>query len=514
MYKNYITGQTALTLNLDFAIPNNHLANAISWFVDSIPEDVLFGDTAKTGRPAYHPAMMLKILLFAYSRRVFSGRKIALMLEENLPIMVLAEHQKISYHTINNFRSSDHANELIKKSFLYFTNLLEQEGLINEGAIFIDGTKIEADANRYTFVWRKAVEKYHEKLKDQAVELYDELIAKEVVKAMTKEQVQTIQGLAELAQETEAEIEKLTEEIAREPKAIPGGSPRKARRRGLKKLLHKLRKDYVPRMKKYEEAKAIFAGRNSYSKTDHDATFMYMKEDHMKNGQLKPGYNIQVATTDQYVVDFALYPNPTDFKTLESFLKQMTTLDKFDKIVADAGYGSEYNYSMLEEEYSDKQYYIPYTMYEKEQTRKYKNDPSKLANWFYDEQDDYYLDQNGVRFSFKYYSRRKDKTTGQVRYNPNWQYLKEKAKAVLQSPEGSHIYRMRKYDVEPIFGHLKNVFGMRRTHLRGKKKVETDVGIAFMMMHLSKYWNRRWSKDQFCLSEKKKTVKQLKLRVS
>ena len=173
MYQNYTTGQTALTLNLDFTIPNNHLATVIGWFVDSIPEDVLLGDSAKTGRPAYHPAMMLKILLFAYSRRVFSGRKIALMLEENLPMMVLAEHQQISYHTINNFRSSDHANELVKKCFLYFTNLLEQEGLINEGAIFIDGTKIEADANRYSFVWRKAVEKYHEKLKGQAVELYD-----------------------------------------------------------------------------------------------------------------------------------------------------------------------------------------------------------------------------------------------------------------------------------------------------------------------------------------------------
>ena len=549
MYQNYTTGQTALTLNLDFTIPNNHLATVIGWFVDSIPEDVLLGDSTKTGRPAYHPAMMLKILLFAYSRRVFSGRKIELMLEENLPMMVLAEHQQISYHTINNFRSSDHANELVKKCFLYFTNLLEQEGLINEGAIFIDGTKIEADANRYSFVWRKAVEQFHEKLKAQAVELYDELIAKEVVKAMEKEKVQTSQGLAELEQETEAEIEKLTEEIAQEPKAIPGGSARKAKRRGLKKLLHKLRKDYVPRMKKYEEAEEVFAGRNSYSKTDHDATFMHMKEDHMKNGQLKPGYNIQVATTDQYVVDFALYPNPTDFKTLEPFLKQMTTMDKFDKIVADAGYGSEYNYSMLEEEYSDKQYYIPYTMYEKEQTRKYKNDPTKLANWFYDEEDDYYLDQNGVRFSFKYYSRRKDKTTGQVRdfkvyeadefqltpelerlaktksgrqrqvrYNPNWQYLKEKAKGVLQSPEGRYIYSKRKYDVEPVFGHLKNVFGMRRTHLRGKKKVETDVGIAFMMMNLSKYWNRRWSKDQASLrknkNNKKKTVKQLKLRVS
>ncbi|MDN5955648.1 MAG: transposase, partial [Lactobacillus sp.] len=109
MYQNYITGQTALTLNLDFTIPNNHLARVIGWFVDSIPDNVLLDDTAKTGRPAYHPAMMLKILLFAYSRKVFSGRKIELMLEEKLPMMMLAGHQKISYHTINNFRSSDHA---------------------------------------------------------------------------------------------------------------------------------------------------------------------------------------------------------------------------------------------------------------------------------------------------------------------------------------------------------------------------------------------------------------------
>src|SRR5699024_11435058 len=98
-------------------------------FVDWIREDVRLGGSAKSGRPGYLPAIMLKIWLFAYSRRVFSGRKIALMLEENLPVMVLAERQQISYHTINNFRSSDHANELVKKSFLYFTNLLEQEGL-------------------------------------------------------------------------------------------------------------------------------------------------------------------------------------------------------------------------------------------------------------------------------------------------------------------------------------------------------------------------------------------------
>lgn len=235
-------------------------------------------------------------------------------------------------------------------------------------------------------------------------------------------------------------------------------------------------------MKKYEKAEKNFAGRNSYSKPDHDATFMHMKEDYMKNGQLKPGYNIQVATTDQYVVDYALFPNPIDFKTLEPFLDQMTMLDKFDKIVSDTGCGNEYNYSMLEEKYPDKKHFIPYTIYEKEQDRKYKNDPSKLSNWYYNEKDDYYIDHLGVRFNFKYYSQR------QVRYNPNWQYLKEKTKKVLQSDEGKPIYGMRKYDVEPVFGHLKNVFGI--THLRGKKKVETDVGIAFMM-NINKFWNRR-----------------------
>jgi hypothetical protein len=221
-------------------------------------------------------------------------------------------------------------------------------------------------------------------------------------------------------------------------------------------------------------------------------------------------YNIQAATTNQYVVDFALFPNPTDFRTLEPFLEQMESrgiLDKFQNIVAAAGYGSEYNYSILEENYSDKNYQIPYTQYEKEQTRKYKKDPSKVDNWYYNEEEDYYVDKSGVRFNFKCYSQRKDRSTGMVRnfkiyeadefqlteeltqlaktktgrqrqihYNPNWQYLKEKAKETLQSEEGKRIYGCRKSDVEPIFGHMKSVFGMRRTHLRGKKKVETDVG--------------------------------------
>lgn len=195
MYQNYITGQTALSLTLDFSLPKNHLASVISSFVDSIPADVLLDKKSKTGRPAYHPALMLKIFLFAYSRRVFSGRKIERMLKENLPMMIMAEGRKISYRTLNNFRSSEHANKLIKTCFIYFANLLAAEGLIRADSLFIVGTKIEADANRYTFVCRKAEEKYHARLKEDAVKLYEELIEKEIVKGMAKEEVQTSTGL-------------------------------------------------------------------------------------------------------------------------------------------------------------------------------------------------------------------------------------------------------------------------------------------------------------------------------
>lgn len=96
-------------------------------------------------------------------------------------------------------------------------------------------------------------------------------------------------------------------------------------------------------------------------------------------------------------------------------MKSHGILDKFHNIVANAGYGSEYNYSILEENYSDKDYQIPYTLYEKEQTRKYKKDPSKIANWYYNEEADYYVDKSVVRFNFKYYSRRKDRTTDMTR---------------------------------------------------------------------------------------------------
>ena len=516
MYQNYTIGQTEFVLNYNYDLPQNHVARLISAFVDSIPQEVLLEESvAATGRPASHPAIMLKILLFAYSRQTYSGRKIEMMLDESLPMRWLAHDYTYSYHTINNFRSSQHASNLIKRAFVYFTMALTDHGLIQNDAVFIDGTKVEADANKYSFTWRRAVEKYHAKLREKTSKIYEELVEKRVVQEMAPELVTSAEGMKTMEQELGEQITKLDEEIEQEPKIIKGGSVRKRRRRFLKKLRHQLSNDLIPRAQKYEHAEDIFQGRNSYSKTDHDATFMCMKEDPMMNRELKPGYNLQIATHKQFVLDYGLFSNPTDTRTLVPFLKQFHALGFFKHIVADAGYGSEYNYTTILDQF-EKQPIIPYTTYQKEQKRKFKNDPTNSQNWQYNAEDDYYIDHLGVRFSFYRYSEQIDKygfkrdfkiyradkhqpsaqldklaktPGGRQRYmkvNPTWNYYKAKVKATLSSDEGKAIYRRRKFDVEPVFGHMKRDFGIRRTHLRGQRAVENDIGLALMTLNITK----------------------------
>lgn len=515
MYKEYNTNQLSLELNLAYDIPMNHEVRLISLFVDSIPNHVLLEEKSHTGRPAFHPAMLLKMTLFAYARQVFSGRKIVQMNDEVIPMKWLSQDTYVSYKTINNFRSSKHANNLIKTAFIYFTLLMRENGMIEDDALFIDGTKLEADANLYSFTWKKAVNKYEEALKGKTADLYDNLVQEGVDLALSKEECETSEGLVRLLENTEQALAEVEKVISEEPKVIKGGSTNKQKRRRIKKLRNQLKKDYLPRKQRYEEAREILRERNSFSKTDHDATFMRMKEDHMMNGQLKPGYNVQAATNGQYVLAYDIFPNPTDTRTLKPFLQSIQTLDLFQHIVADAGYGSEENYVFIIDEL-EKTPLIPYGMYQKELTKKYKNSPTNPSNWDYLAETDQFIKPDGVVYSFKNYSRRTDKygfkrdfkiyeadniqdtpeleelaktesgRQKQIHYNLTWNYFKELIKEELHSEEGSRIYAKRKIDVEPVFGRLKSVFGVRRVHVRGNQAVQTEVGFLFMSMNLTK----------------------------
>ena len=515
MYKDYNTNQLSLEVNLAYDIPSSHEARMISLFVDSIPSQVLLEETSHTGRPAFHPAMLMKMTLFAYARQVFSGRKIVQMNEEVIPMKWLSQDTYVSYKTINNFRSSKHANNLIKTAFIYFTLLMRENGMIEDDTLFIDGTKLEADANLYSFTWKRAIDKYEAALNGKISQLYDHLIQEGVNLALSKEERETSQGLEELLEKTEATLVEIEQAIEEEPKVIKGGSANRQKRRRIKKIRKQLKDDFLPRKQRYEEARKILEDRNSFSKTDHDATFMRMKEDHMQNGQLKPGYNVQAATNGQYVLDFDIFPNPTDTRTLKPFLQSIQTLDLFNYIVADAGYGSEENYRFIIDEL-EKTPLIPYTMYQKELTKKYQPSTDNPMNWEYLEDTDQFIKPDGLVYSFKNYSSRTDKygfqrdfkiyeadkvqdtpqleqlaktdsgNHKQIHYNPTWNYFKELLKQTLHSEEGSRIYAKRKIDVEPVFGRLKSVFGVRGVHVRGKQAVSTEIGFIFISMNLTK----------------------------
>ncbi|MGN7765852.1 IS1182 family transposase, partial [Paenibacillus sp. 22594] len=159
---------------------------------------------------------------------------------------------------------------------------------------FVDGTKIEANANRYTFVWGQAVSKHKAKLQEKVHALFADIEAAE------HQEEQEFQGkdLAEFGESCEMNSEKLeTLTQVLESKLLD-----KPKDKPLKKAVRKLRKDLLPRLLKYEQYQRLLGDQNSFSKTDPDATFMRMKEDHMRNGQLKPGYNVQIGTENQFIL--------------------------------------------------------------------------------------------------------------------------------------------------------------------------------------------------------------------
>src|SRR5699024_1927960 len=275
--------------------------------------------------------------------------------------------------------------------------------------------------------------------------------------------------------------------------------------------------DFIDRKQKYQKDMEIFEERNSYSKTDPDATFMRMKDDYMQNGQLKAGYNVQAATEGQYVLAYDIFPNPTDTRTLIPFLDNIEEnyFELPDYIVADAGYGSEQNYGDILE-HRNKVPLITYNQYRQEKKKKHKENVFHVDNWKYNEEDDTFLCPNDRKVRFSHHSKRTDRygftrefkvyecedcsdcplrdlctkakegNNRRVYYNEKWETQKEYVRAKLSDEKTGEIYGKRKIDVEPVFGFLKANLGFTRLSVRSKKKVKNELGFAFMAVNLRK----------------------------
>ncbi|SDB87805.1 ABC-2 type transport system ATP-binding protein/transposase [Shouchella lonarensis] len=173
-FQQYNINQLNLPMDFSDLIPENHIARVINDMVNQLDDQLFYEVYRGGGRPAYHPKMMTKIVLYGYTQKWFSCRDIAKSLTEQLPMMWLAAMQTPDYRTINRFRS-ERLKPLIHTLFSKLTQLLITEGYVDGSTYFLDGTKIEENANKYTFVWKKSVQSYEEKLQVKIHKMIEEI---------------------------------------------------------------------------------------------------------------------------------------------------------------------------------------------------------------------------------------------------------------------------------------------------------------------------------------------------
>jgi transposase len=496
-------------------IPANHLVRLVSEVIDEMGiEHLLLRYQVGGGASRYHPVMMTKLFVYGYMTKVCSSRLLAKAARENVMFMWLAGNQKPDFRTLNDFRGKL-LKGVMEEVFVTAVKMLNAKGYIKLENYFVDGTKIESASGRYTFVWKKAVEKNNLKL-DVKLRAYIQLAEQVWEEENSEYGGGDLEELGGKDGYTSTDVKELASILKERLQQLDDEESKKKLKSELRKDLKTIEKDYLPRKKKYEKAKRICGKRNSYSKTDPDATFMRMKEDHMRNGQLKPGYNVQIGTENGFVVGYDLFPNPTDTKTLKPHLKrQARRLGKKPKVViGDAGYGSEENYTYLENRRSVA--VIKYNMYRKEQSRKWKKDIFKTDNWEYNRKEKYYVCPNGNRLTFTETKRRKTdsgypttvekyecksckycrlkkqctkaKGNRTIERNERWLRLRQKARRVLEDERYKELRKQRSVEVETVFGQIKGNLGYKRFLLRGMSKVSTEWGLLSLGYNLKQLY--------------------------
>lgn len=495
---------------LDELIPSTHVVRVVNDVIDCLDTSCLMSSYKGGGNSCYSPQMMLKVLVYSYLNNVYSSRKIAQQVRENINYMWLCGMSLPDFRTINYFRGKRLKGKF-ESIFIQVVELLHDEGFLTLDVQYIDGTKIESAANKYTFVWRKSIEKYDTRLK-----------------AKTSAILKKIEQFHGLDNDEEPASESVTPEQFRERvENIRQKVDQDKLSKEDEKTLREIEREKIPKMDKYAEDLSIMEERNSYSKTDPDATFMRMKEDAMLNGQLKPGYNVQISTENQFITNYAIYQRPGDTLTLIPYLE--TFRSRYGKqssvIVADSGYGSEQNHEYMFGENLTP--YVKYNMFHKEQKRKYRNNPFLPANMYYNSEQDYYVCPMGQHLEFIrqekrvsesgyestlsiYRARRcsgcparggchKSKTNRQIEVNHKLNSLKQAARDLLTSQEGLEYRSKRPIEPEAVFGHIKECGKFRRFRLRGMEGVSLEFGLKALAHNLRKLAALTLSRLFFCL---------------
>ena len=376
--------QIKLPLDLEISIPSDDPVRLVSAFVEEMDLSELYKTYGRIRKNQATPRQMLKLVIYAAMNRIYSSRDIRKACKRDINFMYLLEGMPAPDHaTIARFISL-HFSACAKVLLAQMSDLLYLLGEISGKTIFIDGTKIESAANKYTFVWKRAITKNQARLYTKLTSFVAECEELYGIRTVYHDQI-SIHTLKRLKKQ-------LCRVKVQEGIVFVHGIGR--RKTQLQKSLEQL-DQYLEKLKEYTKKLYTLGDRNSYSKTDPDATFMRMKEDAMLNGQLKPAYNIQHGVDSEYITWIDISPRPTDTCTLIPFLKDMESHlgFKYSEIVADAGYESEENYLFIEG--NGQTAYIKPQNYKISKTRKYKKDISRRENMEYHADRDSYICRNG-----------------------------------------------------------------------------------------------------------------------
>ncbi len=517
LQKNYNLNQSGyqlkLPLNIETIIPEDDSVRLLSQFVEAMDLTDLYSTYERIN--SVSPRTLLKIVLYSYMNGDYSSRSMELNCKRDINFMFLLEGAPVPDHaTFARFRSI-HFAPCAKRILAEMSNALFDLGEISGETVFIDGTKIEAAANKYTFVWKKAVTKNQTKL---LIKL-----------AGFVAQCEQLYGLKIVYGDTikMKHVKKLRKKLyaLRQSENVVFVHGIGKRKTPLQKSIETL-EEYLSQLKKYNHQIHICGGRNSYSKTDHDATFMRMKEDAMGNGQLKPAYNLQHGVDSEYITWLTIGPQPTDTTTLIPFLKDAEEHLKFKykNVTTDAGYESEENYVFLEE--NGQLSYIKPANYEISKTRRYKNDIGKIENMEYDAESDVYICRNAKRLMVDHVRHSKSKTgyvsektiykcedcsgcpykAECIKGNNCKTPLEERTKTVhvsktflkyrqeglerILTDEGIVLRMNRSIQAEGSFGDLKQDMQFRRYVSKGTSNVLAESILLAMARNINKLHNK------------------------
>lgn len=547
-------GQLRINYSLyQLGVPADDPVHTVKRVMRELDFSSLLNQYSKLGRRGYNPIMLFSLLVYSSLRGVRAVDRIVELCTRDLAYIWLAQGERPQRDAFYDFINNKLSNEILKDLHYQFVRKLAKEGYVSLKALFIDGTKIEANANRYTFVWRGSLN-YHliglldaiengyndyntlitESAYDvkytlstmnmfivEGMEKVREVIKKNRSRKVNHKKKLSNNAVIEIDNMSPLEMLKIQTKLVTIAKGegiafVDGKGQRKS---DLQKLYERF-EAFGERLMRYKESFKIMGfDRNSYSKTDLEATFMRMKDDHMMNGQLKPAYNVQIAVENYFVVHSYVSVDRTDYNPLIPVLQMHQKHLGFypEEVTADSGYSSEKNLLFLQQEGIES--FIKLQEHEMMKKRAYKSDIGKYRNMT--KVDGGYLCANNRPVTFdkaevshskgykhthlvysckdcsncelkpkclyKYDENKHSAKNKVIKVNECWDNLKEKSNNNIHSDKGILNRQIRSIQTEGFFGDMKANDDFRQFNHRSQDKVIKEFMLYAFGKNIDKY---------------------------